>query len=65
MGTRTQNVLTLAKVVGLAALIIVGFFWADPEVTVRQSHVHVEGAWDGSTRRWWHSMHHPRTVTAT
>jgi APA family basic amino acid/polyamine antiporter len=48
MGTRTQNVLTLAKVFGLAALIVVGFFWADPDVTLRQGRVPTEGAWFAS-----------------
>ncbi len=30
LGTRTQNLLTLAKIVGLAAIVLVGFFWAQP-----------------------------------
>jgi amino acid transporter len=34
MGTRTQNVLTVAKVVGLAALIVVGFVWGGAERTL-------------------------------
>jgi len=34
MGTHTQNVLTIAKVVGLCALIIVGFGWGNPQSTL-------------------------------
>lgn len=34
MGTRTQNVLTVAKVIGLGALIVVGFGWGNPQTTV-------------------------------
>lgn len=34
MGTTTQNVLTVAKVLGLAALVVVGFVWGDRTVTV-------------------------------
>src|ERR1019366_2417080 len=33
MGTHTQNVLTIAKVLGLAGLIGVGFLWGRPEIT--------------------------------
>src|SRR5438477_2036391 len=32
MGTGTQNVLTIAKVLGLAALVVVGFFWGEEKV---------------------------------
>jgi APA family basic amino acid/polyamine antiporter len=34
MGTRTQNVLTVAKVLGLAALIVVGFGWGNSGIAV-------------------------------
>jgi basic amino acid/polyamine antiporter, APA family len=34
MGTSTQNVLTIAKVLGLAALVVVGFAWGDRSVAI-------------------------------
>ncbi len=34
MGARTQNVLTIAKVAGLAALVVIGFVWGDRQVTM-------------------------------
>jgi amino acid transporter len=32
LGTRTQNILTLAKVLGLAAIVVVGFGWGRGEI---------------------------------
>jgi amino acid transporter len=34
MGTRTQHILTVAKVLGLLALIVVGFGWGHTEISV-------------------------------
>lgn len=34
MGTWTQNILTIAKVLGLAALVVAGFVWGDRNVAV-------------------------------
>ncbi|HZZ79139.1 MAG TPA: amino acid permease [Gemmataceae bacterium] len=48
MGTRTQNVLTAAKVLGLAALVVVGFVWADPNAVVAANPAPVEGVWFAS-----------------
>ena len=45
MGTRTQNILTVAKVLGLAALIVVGFGWGESEVAVKQPIDVTPGAW--------------------
>jgi basic amino acid/polyamine antiporter, APA family len=45
MGTRTQNVLTVAKVVGLAALIGVGVGWGNPDVGLSQTSAPTEGTW--------------------
>ncbi len=38
MGTRTQNVLTIAKVLGLAALIVIGFTYGKSEITIPEDH---------------------------
>jgi amino acid transporter len=45
MGTRTQNVLTVAKVIGLLALILVGLFWGDSEGPPALSHASASDAW--------------------
>jgi amino acid transporter len=45
MGTRTQNVLTIAKVIGLAALIVVGFAWGSDSAPVTQSLPAPTGTW--------------------
>ena len=45
MGTRTQNILTVSKVLGLAALIVVGFGWGESEVAVAQPITSAPGAW--------------------
>ena len=45
MGTRTQNVLTVAKVLGLAALIVVGFGWGNPDVTVPHQPAAAKDTW--------------------
>jgi basic amino acid/polyamine antiporter, APA family len=37
IGTRTQHVLTLAKVLGLGALIVVGLGWGRPELAVPEN----------------------------
>jgi amino acid transporter len=34
LGKNTQNVLTVAKVVGLAGIVLAGFLWADPDAEV-------------------------------
>ena len=44
MGTRTQNVLTVAKVLGLAALIVVGFGWGRSELAAPEEQPTVTGA---------------------
>ena len=49
MGTRTQNVLTVAKVVGLAALVIVGFGWGNPRLSAsRRRRPHGSGWFAGA-----------------
>jgi APA family basic amino acid/polyamine antiporter len=45
MGTRTQNILTVAKVLGLAALIVVGFGWGKADAAIAQAPVVTHGAW--------------------
>ncbi len=45
MGTRTQNVLTVAKVLGLAALIVVGMGWGDVEAAVPRERAATERFW--------------------
>jgi amino acid transporter len=45
MGTRTQNVLTLAKVIGLAALIVVGLGWGNAHVSATQPPAALGGVW--------------------
>ena len=48
MGTRTQNVLTVAKVLGLAALIVVGFGWGNPTALEPTTPAPMQGAWFAS-----------------
>jgi amino acid transporter len=45
MGTRTQNVLTVAKVVGLALLIVVGLGWGSTETPAAAAAPVAAGAW--------------------
>src|SRR5205807_2541755 len=45
MGTRTQNVLTVAKVLGLAVLVAVGLGWGSAGVAAPPTPVATEGAW--------------------
>jgi APA family basic amino acid/polyamine antiporter len=45
MGTRTQHVLTIAKLLGLAALIVVGFGCASHEVAAPENAPAPHGAW--------------------
>ncbi len=45
MGTRTQNVLTVAKVLGLLALIVVGFGWGHTEIGVPAEPAALPTAW--------------------
>ena len=45
MGTGTQNVLTIAKVAGLAALVVVGFVWGDRTVTIPEERAGPSVGW--------------------
>lgn len=45
IGTGTQNVLTIAKVLGLAALVVVGFTWGERTVTVPAESSRQSVAW--------------------
>ena len=45
IGTRTQNVLTIAKVIGLIALIVVGFLWGEPRAFTPAAAPPPQGAW--------------------
>jgi basic amino acid/polyamine antiporter, APA family len=45
VGTGTQNVLTVAKVLGLAALIVVGIGWGDPQRVSVQPTLPTGGVW--------------------
>jgi len=45
MGTRTQHVLTIAKVFGLAALIVVGFGWGSYEISPPENAPAPHGTW--------------------
>ena len=45
LGTRTQNILTVAKVLGLGALIVVGFGWGHSSVTLPPRAAPTHGAW--------------------
>jgi amino acid transporter len=45
LGTRTQNLLTFAKMAGLAAIVFVGFAWSTPRVSMSSHAVAAEPGW--------------------